>query len=82
MTTATERGFSTRSHVKGSTVPARSCALVWNTLLRVENPRSVKLGHCHQIRAVDKSRLVKRLGKLDSQTATAILDTLAELFAL
>ena len=34
-----------------------------------------------QIRAVDKSRLVKRLGKLDSQTATAILDTLAELFA-
>ena len=35
-----------------------------------------------QIRAVDKSRLVKRLGKLDSQTATAILDTLAELFAL
>ena len=34
-----------------------------------------------QIRAVDKSRLVKRLGKLDSQTATAVLDTLAELFA-
>ncbi len=34
-----------------------------------------------QIRAVDKSRIVKRLGKLDSQTASAILDTLGELFA-
>ena len=34
-----------------------------------------------QIRAVDKSRLVKRLGKLDSETADAALDTLGELFA-
>jgi mRNA interferase MazF len=34
-----------------------------------------------QIRAVDKSRLVKRLGKLDSTTADAVLDTLGELFA-
>lgn len=34
-----------------------------------------------QIRAVDKSRLVKRLGKLDSTTANAVLDTLGELFA-
>ena len=34
-----------------------------------------------QIRAVDKSRLVKRLGKLDSKTAVAVLDTLGELFA-
>ena len=34
-----------------------------------------------QIRAVDKSRLVKRLGKLDSKTADAVLDTLEELFA-
>ncbi len=34
-----------------------------------------------QIRAVDKSRLVKRLGKLDSDTADAVLDTLGELFA-
>jgi len=34
-----------------------------------------------QIRAVDKSRLVKRLGKLDSATADAVLDTLGELFA-
>ena len=34
-----------------------------------------------QIRAVDKSRLVKRLGKLESETADAVLDTLGELFA-
>jgi mRNA interferase MazF len=34
-----------------------------------------------QIRAVDKLRLVKRLGKLDSQTADAVLDTLGEMFA-
>jgi mRNA interferase MazF len=34
-----------------------------------------------QIRAVDKSRLVKRLGKLDSETTDAVLDTLGELFA-
>ncbi len=34
-----------------------------------------------QIRAVDKTRLVKRLGKLDSETADAALDTLGELFA-
>jgi len=34
-----------------------------------------------QIRAVDKSRLVKRLGKLDSETAGVVLDTLGELFA-
>jgi mRNA interferase MazF len=34
-----------------------------------------------QIRAVDKSRLVKRLGKLNSETAEAVLNTLGELFA-
>jgi mRNA interferase MazF len=34
-----------------------------------------------QLRAVDKVRLVKRLGKLDSATADAVLDTLGELFA-
>ena len=34
-----------------------------------------------QIRAVDKARLVKRLGKLEAETATAVLDTLGELFA-
>jgi mRNA interferase MazF len=34
-----------------------------------------------QIRTVDKSRLVKRLGKLDTATAEVVLDTLGELFA-
>src|SRR5882672_10571031 len=34
-----------------------------------------------QIRAVDKSRLVKRLGRLNSETTDAVLDTLGELFA-
>ncbi len=34
-----------------------------------------------QIRAVDKTRLVKRLGKIDRAAATAVLDTLGELFA-
>jgi mRNA interferase MazF len=34
-----------------------------------------------QIRAVDKSQLVRRLGKLDARTADAVLDALGELFA-
>jgi mRNA interferase MazF len=34
-----------------------------------------------QMRAVDKSRLVRQLGKLDSPTADAVLNTLGELFA-
>lgn len=34
-----------------------------------------------QIRAVDKSRRVKRLGKLNAKTTSAVLDTLGELFA-
>ena len=34
-----------------------------------------------QIRAVDKSRLVKRRGRLNAETAHAVLDSLGELFA-
>jgi len=34
-----------------------------------------------QIRTVDKSRLVKRLGKIDEDTRTHVLALLAELFA-
>jgi mRNA interferase MazF len=34
-----------------------------------------------QIRAVDKSRLVKRLGKLDARTAGLVLATLGKMFA-
>ncbi|MBK8040075.1 MAG: hypothetical protein IPK22_23530 [Verrucomicrobiaceae bacterium] len=31
---------------------------------------------------MDKTRLIKRLGKLDSRTTDVVLDTLAEMFAL
>lgn len=34
-----------------------------------------------QLRTVDKSRLVKRLGRLDAAGADAVLDVLTELFA-
>ena len=34
-----------------------------------------------QIRAVDKTRLIKRLGRLERSTATVVLDSLGELFA-
>lgn len=34
-----------------------------------------------QIRTVDKARLVKRLGKVDSVTMNAVLDVLAEMFS-
>jgi mRNA interferase MazF len=34
-----------------------------------------------QIRTVDKTRLVKRLGKIDHPTASLVLETLGELFA-
>ena len=34
-----------------------------------------------QIRAVDRNRLIKKLGRLDAETATEVLDVLAELFA-
>jgi mRNA interferase MazF len=34
-----------------------------------------------QIRAVDQSRLVKKLGRLDGKTAAGVLDVLSEMFA-
>ncbi|MFN6481798.1 MAG: type II toxin-antitoxin system PemK/MazF family toxin [Nostoc sp. DedQUE02] len=34
-----------------------------------------------QIRTVDKARLVKKLGQIDSDEQKAVLDTLAEMFA-
>lgn len=34
-----------------------------------------------QIRTVDQSRLVKKLGRIDAKTATAVLEVLADLFA-
>ena len=34
-----------------------------------------------QIRTVDRSRLLKKLGKIDGKTATAVLDVLQDMFA-
>ena len=34
-----------------------------------------------QLRTVDKTRLVRRLGRLDPKTSTAVLDVLQEMFA-
>ena len=34
-----------------------------------------------QIRTVDKTRLVKRLGRIDKQTQTGVLSVLSEMFA-
>lgn len=35
-----------------------------------------------QIRTVDKTRLVRKLGKIDKQTQTQVLSVLSEMFAL
>ena len=53
----------------------------WPT--RIETTFQGKTGEIvlDQIRAVDKPRLAKRLGKLNPETADAVLDTLGELFA-
>lgn len=34
-----------------------------------------------QVRTVDRSRLVKKLGRIDQKTATAVLEVLQEMFA-
>jgi mRNA interferase MazF len=34
-----------------------------------------------RIRTVDRSRLIKKLGKIDGKTASAVLDLLQEMFA-
>jgi mRNA interferase MazF len=34
-----------------------------------------------QIRAVDRSRLIRKLGKIDNKTAAIVLDVLQEMFA-
>jgi mRNA interferase MazF len=53
----------------------------WPTRVKITFQGKIGEIALDQIRAVDKSRLVKRLGKLDSETAAAVLDTLGELFA-
>jgi mRNA interferase MazF len=61
--------------------PMTSVRRGWPTRIEIHfqgKPGEIALD---QIRAVDKIRPVKRLGKLDSATASAVLDTLGELFA-
>ena len=53
----------------------------WPTQVEIKFQGKIGEIALDQIRAVDKSRLVKRLGKLDSETTDAVLDTLGELFA-
>ena len=53
----------------------------WPTRVEIKFQGEVGEIALDQLRAVDKSRLVKRLGKLDSETTNAVLDTLGELFA-
>ena len=61
--------------------PMTSVRRFWPT--RVEVLFQDKKGEIalDQLRAVDKSRLIKRLGKLDKQTSDMVLETLAEMFA-
>lgn len=62
-------------------VPMTTVRRGWPT--RVELTFQGKTGEIalDQLRAVDKIRLVKRLGHLDAGAADAVLDTLGELFA-
>jgi mRNA interferase MazF len=53
----------------------------WPTRVEVKFQNKAGEIALDQIRALDKSRLVKKLGKLDAATAEAVLDTLGELFA-
>jgi len=53
----------------------------WSTRVKVTFQNKTGEIALDQIRAVDKSRFVKRPGDLDSETAHAVLDTLGELFA-
>ena len=53
----------------------------WPTRLKIHFQGKTGEIALDQIRIVDKSRLVKRPGKLDSETTSAVLDTLGALFA-
>ena len=61
--------------------PMTTVRRVWPTRVAITFQNKTGEIALDQIRSVDKSRLVKRLGKLDATTADAVLDTLGELFA-
>jgi mRNA interferase MazF len=61
--------------------PMTSVRRGWPTRIEIDFQGKTGEIALDQIRAVDKIRFVKRLGKLDSKTANNVLDTLGELFA-
>jgi mRNA interferase MazF len=61
--------------------PMTSVRRGWPTRIEVTFQGKTGKIALDQIRAVDKVRLVKRLGELDSETADGVLDILGELFA-
>jgi mRNA interferase MazF len=66
--TAVVAPMTTRGHAYPSRVPCRFKGKAGQVVL-------------DQIRTVDRARLVKRLGKLDGPTSSAVLDVLREMFA-
>ncbi len=66
--TAIVAPMTTRGHAYPSRVPCRFKGKAGQVVL-------------DQIRTVDRARLVKRLGKLEGSTASAVLDVLREMFA-
>lgn len=61
--------------------PMTTVCRFWPTRISLEFQGKCGEISLDQLRAVDKSRLVKRLGKLDLETADRVTDGLAELFA-
>lgn len=66
--TAIVAPMTTRGHAYPSRVPCRFKGKAGQVVL-------------DQIRTVDRARLVKRLGKLEGSTASAVLDVLREMFS-
>lgn len=61
--------------------PMTTASKVYPTRVTCEFDGKKGLIVLDQIRTVDKTRLVKKLGQLDRETQTQVLTTLAEMFA-
>ena len=53
----------------------------WPSRVRVEFQGKTDEIALDQVRAADKNRLTRRLGNLDNQSATKVLEVLGEMFA-
>jgi len=62
--------------------PMTSTCKIYPTRISVSFEKKAGYIVLDQIRTVDKSRLVKLLGKIEKETALNILETLQEMFAL